>query len=82
MKMRAFWDIAQCSLVGIDWRLRGAYFLYHQCGDHHHSSSVNHFCVFFPIAYTVAMYARVLFCVEYAFGMGRKLGYMPVSRTD
>jgi hypothetical protein len=30
MKMRAFWDIALCSLVGIDWCFRGAYCLHHQ----------------------------------------------------
>jgi hypothetical protein len=28
--MIVFWDIAQCSLVEIDWRFRGAYSLYHQ----------------------------------------------------
>jgi hypothetical protein len=31
MKMRAFWDIALCSL-GVDLCFRGAYCLYHQ-GD-------------------------------------------------
>jgi hypothetical protein len=30
MKMRAVWDIAPCSLVGADGRLRGAYCLHHQ----------------------------------------------------
>jgi len=28
--MRAFWDIAPCSLVGVDWRFRGAYCLHHR----------------------------------------------------
>jgi hypothetical protein len=32
MKLRAFWDIAPCSLVGVDRRFRGAYCLHHQ-GD-------------------------------------------------
>jgi hypothetical protein len=26
MKMRAFWDIAPCSLIGVDRRFRGAYY--------------------------------------------------------
>jgi hypothetical protein len=30
--MRAFWDIAPCSLVGVDRRFRGACCLYHE-GD-------------------------------------------------
>jgi hypothetical protein len=29
MKIRAFWDIVPCSLVGVDWRFRGAYCLHH-----------------------------------------------------
>jgi hypothetical protein len=29
MKMRAFWDITQCSL-GVDRRFRGTYCLHHQ----------------------------------------------------
>jgi hypothetical protein len=32
MKVRAFWDIALCSLVGVDRRFRGAYCL-HDEGD-------------------------------------------------
>jgi hypothetical protein len=32
MKIRAFWDIAPCSLVGIDLRFRSAYCLHHH-GD-------------------------------------------------
>jgi hypothetical protein len=32
MKMRAFWDVTPCSLVGVDRRFRGAYCLHHQ-GD-------------------------------------------------
>jgi hypothetical protein len=28
--MRAFWDMAPCSLVAGDWRLRGSYCLHHQ----------------------------------------------------
>jgi hypothetical protein len=31
MKIRAFWDVARCSL-GVDRRFKGAYCLYHQ-GD-------------------------------------------------
>jgi hypothetical protein len=38
-KIRAFWDVAPCSLVGADRRFRGAYCLYHQgddwCSTHH-----------------------------------------------
>jgi hypothetical protein len=30
MKIRAFWDVAPCSLVGVDRRFRGAYCLHHQ----------------------------------------------------
>jgi hypothetical protein len=33
MKIRAFWDVAPCSLVGIDRRFRGAYCLHHQDED-------------------------------------------------
>jgi hypothetical protein len=32
MKFRVFWDIALCSIIGMDRRFRGAYFLHHQ-GD-------------------------------------------------
>jgi len=32
MKMRAFWDIAPCSLAGVYHCFRGAYCLHHQ-GD-------------------------------------------------
>jgi hypothetical protein len=32
MKIRAFWDMAPCSLVAVDRRFRGAYCLHHQ-GD-------------------------------------------------
>jgi hypothetical protein len=32
MKIRAFWYVAPCSLVGVDQRFRGAYCLHHQ-GD-------------------------------------------------
>jgi hypothetical protein len=35
MKMVAFWDIASCSLVKADRRLRDAYYL------HHHSPASN-----------------------------------------
>jgi hypothetical protein len=28
--MAVFWDVAPCSLVGIDLRFRGAYWLGHQ----------------------------------------------------
>jgi hypothetical protein len=30
MKMRAFWDVSPCSLVGVDRRFRGVYCLHHQ----------------------------------------------------
>jgi hypothetical protein len=33
MKIRAFWDIAPCSLVGVDWRFRCVYCLHHQGND-------------------------------------------------
>jgi hypothetical protein len=36
MKIRAFWDIAQCSLVVVDRRFRGAYCLHEQGNDGHH----------------------------------------------
>jgi hypothetical protein len=29
-KIRTFWDVALCSLIGIDRRFRGAYCLHHQ----------------------------------------------------
>jgi hypothetical protein len=32
MKTAAFWDIVPCSLVVVDRRFRGAYYLHHQ-GD-------------------------------------------------
>jgi hypothetical protein len=30
MKITVFWDVAPCSLVEVDRRFRGAYFLHHQ----------------------------------------------------
>jgi hypothetical protein len=33
MKVRAFWDIAPCSFVGVDRRFSGAYRLHHQCDN-------------------------------------------------
>jgi hypothetical protein len=36
MKTRVFWDIAQCSLVGVDRRFRGAYCLHHPI--HHYTA--------------------------------------------
>jgi hypothetical protein len=30
MKMTVFWNVAPCSLVEIDRRFRGAYYLHHQ----------------------------------------------------
>jgi hypothetical protein len=30
MKMTIFWNVALCSLVEIDWRFRGDYYLHHQ----------------------------------------------------
>jgi hypothetical protein len=30
MKIRAFWDVAPCSLIGVDRRFRGLYCLHHQ----------------------------------------------------
>jgi hypothetical protein len=37
MRIRAFWDTAQCSLVVVDRRFRGAYYLHHQGDEIHHS---------------------------------------------
>jgi hypothetical protein len=34
--MRVFWDIAPCSLAGVDRCFRGAYYVCHQGGYHHH----------------------------------------------
>jgi hypothetical protein len=36
IKMRAFWDIVVCSLVGIDRRFRGAYCLHHHPNEPAH----------------------------------------------
>jgi hypothetical protein len=33
LKFRVFWDVAPCSLIGVDQRFRGVYCLHHQ-GDH------------------------------------------------
>jgi hypothetical protein len=33
MKIRAFWDIAPCGLLGVDLRFRDAYCLHHQGDD-------------------------------------------------
>jgi hypothetical protein len=33
MEMAVFWDVAQCSLVDIDKRFRGAYCLHHHVVD-------------------------------------------------
>jgi hypothetical protein len=33
MKIRAFWDVAPCSLIRVDRRFRDVYCLYHQGGD-------------------------------------------------
>jgi len=43
MKMTAFWDIAPCSLVEVDRRLKGAYYLNHQGGDGgiHHPNGIS-----------------------------------------
>jgi hypothetical protein len=30
LKIRAFWDVAPCSLVGVDRRFRGSHCLHHQ----------------------------------------------------
>jgi hypothetical protein len=37
MKMRTLWDVAPCSLVGLDRRFRGAYCLHHQVYDSMHT---------------------------------------------
>jgi hypothetical protein len=42
LKMRAFWDIAPCNLVGVDRRFRGAYCLHHHPdGGSPHFSNVS-----------------------------------------
>jgi hypothetical protein len=33
MKMRSYWGIVPCSLVGVDRRFRGAYCLHHQVNE-------------------------------------------------
>jgi hypothetical protein len=33
MKMKVFWNIVPCSLVGVDRRFRGAYYLLHHGDD-------------------------------------------------
>jgi hypothetical protein len=45
MKMLAFWDIVQCSLIEVERRLKGAYFLHRQSvddGDSKHLCNVGH----------------------------------------
>jgi hypothetical protein len=39
MKTTAFWDVARCSLIEVDWRFRGAYCLPHEGGRLHGSIS-------------------------------------------
>jgi hypothetical protein len=41
MKIRVFWDIAQCSLVVVDRRFRGAYCLHHRPYDGGHTQLCN-----------------------------------------
>jgi hypothetical protein len=36
MKLSVVWDIAPCSLVGVDWRFRGVYCLHYQGDQHYH----------------------------------------------
>jgi hypothetical protein len=38
IKIRAFWVVAPCSLVGLDRRFRGAYCLHNQGDDIHRST--------------------------------------------
>jgi hypothetical protein len=40
--MRAFWDVAPCSLVGVDRRFRGAYCLHYQDGEYHPLIIIDH----------------------------------------
>jgi hypothetical protein len=40
MKMTAFWDIAPCSLVEVDWCFRGGYYLHRQGGLMKHKSPI------------------------------------------
>jgi hypothetical protein len=43
IKIRTFWDIAQCSLVGVDRLFRGAYYFLHQ-GDRLEGSNIQTRC--------------------------------------
>jgi hypothetical protein len=38
MKIRAFWDIAPCSLIVVDHHFRGVYCLHHQGSEYIYSS--------------------------------------------
>jgi hypothetical protein len=35
-QIRAFWDVAPCSLVEIDWHFIGAYCFHHECDESQH----------------------------------------------
>jgi hypothetical protein len=35
VKIRAFWDVAPCSLIGVHRRLKGAYCLHHQDDEYY-----------------------------------------------
>jgi hypothetical protein len=41
LKIRDFWNVAQCSLVGVGRRFRGAYCLHHQGDDGIFNGPVN-----------------------------------------
>jgi hypothetical protein len=61
MKMRVFWDIMPCSLVGVHGHFRGAYCLHHQGDDSHLQSCIPYSyiwmlhicCAFAPCAVSV-----------------------------
>jgi hypothetical protein len=50
IKMRAFWDIAPCNLVGVDRRFRGTYYIHHKFNETYHSIH-NYLCLYTTISY-------------------------------
>jgi hypothetical protein len=42
MKFRVFWDVAPCSLVGVDQRFTDAYCLHHEGDDRHDDGGSKH----------------------------------------
>jgi hypothetical protein len=43
MKTTAFWDIAPCHIVEVDWQSRGAYCLLYQDDDHPDDGGITYF---------------------------------------